>query len=46
MNTLPSGGDLTLAGDFPPADEAEWRALVAKVLKGADFERRLVRETV
>ena len=45
MNTLPSGGDLTLAGDFPAADEAEWRALVAKVLKGADFERRLVRET-
>ena len=45
MNTLPSDGDLTLAGDFPAADEAEWRALVAKVLKGADFERRLVRET-
>jgi methylmalonyl-CoA mutase len=45
MNILPSDGELTLAGDFPAADDAQWRALVAKVLKGADFERRLVRET-
>src|SRR5215213_9489241 len=45
MNILPSDGELTLAGDFPAADDALWRALVAKVLNGADFERRLVRET-
>lgn len=34
-----------LAGDFPQLDEARWRALVDKVLKGADFERRLVATT-
>jgi methylmalonyl-CoA mutase len=34
-----------LAGDFPQLDEARWRALVDKVLKGADFERRLVTTT-
>ncbi|MFL5332997.1 MAG: methylmalonyl-CoA mutase family protein [Geminicoccaceae bacterium] len=45
MNIPPSDGGLTLAGDFPAADDAQWRDLVAKVLKGADFERRLVRET-
>jgi methylmalonyl-CoA mutase len=34
-----------LAAGFEPADEAKWRALVDKVLKGADFERRLVSRT-
>ena len=34
-----------LAGDFPQLDEARWRVLVDKVLKGADFERRLVTTT-
>ena len=28
----------SLAGDFPPASEADWRALVAKALRGAPFE--------
>lgn len=37
--------DLPLAADFPPATEAQWRSLVEKVLKGADFDRRLVSRT-
>ena len=40
-----SNGELRLGAAFPAADEAAWRALVDKVLKGADFERRLVRPT-
>jgi len=31
--------DLPLAADFPPADEARWRALAEKSLKGAPWER-------
>jgi len=42
--TLPSP-DLPLAADFPAATEAQWRALVDKVLKGQSFERRLVSRT-
>ncbi|HRK17628.1 MAG TPA: methylmalonyl-CoA mutase family protein [Hyphomicrobiaceae bacterium] len=34
-----------LADDFPPADAKRWRDLVDKILKGADFERRLVSRT-
>ncbi len=34
--------ELTLAAGFPPVDQAQWHALVRKVLKGAEFERRLV----
>jgi methylmalonyl-CoA mutase len=30
---------------FPPGDEAQWRAAVEKVLKGADFEKKLVGRT-
>lgn len=37
--------ELTFADIFPPAEEARWRSLVDKVLKGADFERRLVSRT-
>lgn len=37
--------ELTLAADFPACDELAWRTLVDRVLKGADFERRLVRPT-
>jgi methylmalonyl-CoA mutase len=37
--------DLPLAAGFPPATEAEWRKLVEAALKGASFEKRLVRET-
>ena len=40
-----SDGGFTLAAEFPVAESAQWRDLVAKVLKGADFERRLVRRT-
>ncbi len=40
-----SDGGFTLAAEFPAAESAQWRDLVAKVLKGADFERRLVRRT-
>ena len=34
-----------LAAGFDAANEATWRALVDKVLKGGDFERRLVSRT-
>jgi methylmalonyl-CoA mutase len=36
---------LSLADDFAVPAEADWRALVDKVLKGGDFERRLVTRT-
>ncbi len=34
-----------LAAGFPAADDARWRALVDKMLKGADFSERLVART-
>ncbi len=37
--------ELALAADFPAATEAQWLGLVEKVLKGADFEKRLVTRT-
>ncbi|MGE3149262.1 MAG: methylmalonyl-CoA mutase family protein [Pseudorhodoplanes sp.] len=37
--------DLPLAAEFPPADEAQWRTLVERVLKGASFDRKLVGRT-
>lgn len=37
--------DLHFAQDFPAANIDEWRALVEKALKGADFEKRLVTRT-
>lgn len=42
MTTTP---DLALAAEFPPADREQWLALVDKVLKGADFDRKLVSTT-
>lgn len=36
---------LTLAAEFPPTSEAEWRKLVDAALKGASFEKRLVSQT-
>ena len=33
---------LTLAGEFPAATQEQWRSAVDKVLKGADFEKKLV----
>ncbi len=41
-----SATDIPLAGEFPPADERRWRALVDKALKGGDFERTLVSHTI
>ncbi|MGO4682919.1 methylmalonyl-CoA mutase family protein [Hyphomicrobium sp. 2TAF46] len=37
--------DLHLAEDFPAASTEQWRGLVDKALKGADFEKRLVTRT-
>lgn len=34
-----------LADDFPEADALKWRGLVDKILKGADYDRRLVSRT-
>ena len=42
MSKLPNP---SLAGDFGQADETQWRVLVDKALKGADFEKRLVSRT-
>lgn len=42
MTTSP---DLALAADFPAASHQQWRVLVDKVLKGADFDRKLVAHT-
>jgi methylmalonyl-CoA mutase len=36
---------LTLAGEFPPTTEADWRRLVEAALKGASFDKRLVSQT-
>jgi methylmalonyl-CoA mutase len=36
---------LPLAADFPSATRAQWLELVARLLKGAPFERRLVAKT-
>ena len=45
MQPLTVDDGLTLAAEFPPVESGQWHALVAKVLKGADFERKLVRAT-
>ncbi|MBF9232018.1 methylmalonyl-CoA mutase subunit beta [Microvirga alba] len=37
--------DLTLAADFPAATREQWLRLVEGVLKGADFQKKLVRKT-
>ena len=37
--------DLTLASEFPPATQADWRKLVDAVLKGAPFDKTLVSRT-
>jgi methylmalonyl-CoA mutase len=38
----PPSEPLVLAGEFPPADRDQWRALVDGVLKGRPFEKVLV----
>ena len=46
MSRSPSETNEThLADGFPAAKLEQWRALVDKALKGADFEKRLVRRT-
>jgi methylmalonyl-CoA mutase len=35
----------TLAAEFPPTSQAEWRRLVEAALKGASFDKRLVSTT-
>jgi methylmalonyl-CoA mutase len=37
--------ELTLATEFPPTSQAEWRKLVEAALKGASFDKRLVTQT-
>ena len=37
--------DLPLAAEFPPATRERWLALVEGVLKGADFDKKLVSST-
>jgi methylmalonyl-CoA mutase len=37
--------ELHLAQDFPATSVAQWRSLVEKALKGADFDKRLVTRT-
>jgi methylmalonyl-CoA mutase len=37
--------DLSLAAEFPPATQAQWRTLVEAALKGASFDKRLVSQT-
>ncbi len=37
--------ELTLAAEFPDGTREQWLALVDKVLKGADFDRKLVSTT-
>lgn len=37
--------ELALAREFPAVDESDWRALVEKALRGADFDKTLVSET-
>jgi methylmalonyl-CoA mutase len=37
--------ELSLATEFPPTSQAEWRKLVEAALKGASFDKRLVSQT-
>jgi len=37
--------ELSLATEFPPATQAEWRKLVDAALKGASFDKKLVSQT-
>src|SRR5579871_6083127 len=36
---------LTLSGDFPPVSTEAWEAAIAKDLKGADYDKKLVWRT-
>ena len=41
----PMTDELSLAAEFPPTSEADWRKLVEAALKGAAFDKRLVSQT-
>lgn len=45
MTTDGDANSIEFAALFPPSTDAQWRGLVEKVLKGADFDKRLVRST-
>ena len=45
MSQRPHSPPISLADSFPAASEAQWSALVDKVLKGDDFTKRLVTRT-
>jgi methylmalonyl-CoA mutase len=45
MTDRPLVTDLPLASDFPAASRDDWMRLVESVLKGADFEKKLVSRT-
>src|SRR5690554_3214342 len=46
LSMVENSTDLQLASEFEPATREAWRALVDKVLKGSDFEQRLVSRTL
>lgn len=46
LSASPALSATPLAEGFPPADRAQWVALVEKSLKGGDFEKRLVSRTL
>jgi hypothetical protein len=41
----PMTEELSLAGEFPPTTEEDWRRLVEAALKGASFDKKLVSQT-
>jgi len=46
MPDADAGGEiLSLLGDFPPVPTSAWEAAIAKDLKGADYEKKLVWRT-
>jgi methylmalonyl-CoA mutase len=46
MSDADAGGEiLSLLGDFPPVPTAAWEAAIAKDLKGADYDKKLVWRT-
>jgi len=42
---LPGGEILSLGRDFPPVPTADWEAAIARDLKGADYDKKLVWRT-
>ncbi len=45
MSAANTKAQATFAADFPAATDVQWRGLVDKILKGADFDKRLVSKT-